>query len=66
MTTVSLAAASLRSYGIRCRRDWSSAGQWLAEIDCVQYVVGGSVLVAAAAAAMAGGDPIATLDSACR
>ena len=60
MTTVALAAASLRTHGINCRRDWGSAGRWLAEIGNVQYCVGGLTILAAAAST----DPIATLESA--
>ena len=60
MTSVSIAAASLRKQGIYCRRDWGNAGRWLAEVGMTQYCVGGLVLVAAAASA----DPIATLEEA--
>ena len=62
MPTVSIAAASLASAGIHCRRDWGNAGRWLAEVGRVQYCVGGLDLVAAAAAA----DPIASLEQACQ
>ena len=62
MTNVSIAAASLAAHGIRCRRDWGSAGRWLAEVDGVQYCVGGLVLLAAAASP----DPIEALDKACQ
>jgi hypothetical protein len=59
--TVKSAAAVLAARGIRCRRDWGSAGRWLAEHGATQYCVGGLDLVAAAVAA----DPIASLDAAC-
>ena len=62
MTKVSTAAAALAAHGIRCRRDWGSAGRWLAEVGMVQYCVGGLVLIAAAASP----DPIRTLDLACK
>lgn len=61
MTTVALAAASLRTHGIRCRRDWGSAGRWLAEVGTTQYCVGGLAILAAAASP----DPIASLEAAC-
>jgi hypothetical protein len=61
MTKVRQAAESLRAHGIYCRRDWGSAGQWLAEIGTTQYCVGGLTILAAAAS----DDPIATLDAAC-
>jgi hypothetical protein len=60
MTTVAIAAASLRNHGIRCRRDWGSTGRWLAEVGNTQYCVGGLTILAAAAST----DPIATLDAA--
>jgi hypothetical protein len=56
------AAAALRPYGIRCRRDWGNAGRWLAELGMTQYCVSGLDLIAAAAST----DPVATLDAACR
>ena len=62
MTQTTIAAASLRAHGIRCRRDWGSAGQWLAEIGTTQYCVGGNAILAAAASA----DPIASLEAACK
>jgi hypothetical protein len=62
MSTVTAAAAVLRTHGIRCRRDWGSAGQWLAEIGTTQYCVGGLALMAAAASL----DPIASLEAACQ
>jgi hypothetical protein len=61
MTTVALAAASLRNHGIHCRRDWGSAGRWLAEVGTTQYCVGGLAILAAAASP----DPIASLETAC-
>jgi hypothetical protein len=61
MTTVALAAASLRKHGIHCRRDWGSAGRWLAEVGTTQYCVGGLALLTAAASP----DPIASLEAAC-
>jgi hypothetical protein len=61
MTTVALAAASLRTHGIRCRRDWGSTGRWLAEVGTTQYCVGGLAILAAAASP----DPIASLEAAC-
>ena len=62
MTKVSTAAAALAAHGIHCRRDWGSAGRWLAEVGMVQYCVGGLVLIDAAASP----DPIKTLDLACK
>jgi len=61
MTSVSIAAAALRQRGIHCRRDPGTVGRWLAEVDLVQYCVGGLALVAAAAST----DPIASLEAAC-
>lgn len=55
------AVAILATRGIRCRRDWGSAGRWLAEIGNIQYCVGGLTLIGAAQAS----DSIAFLDVAC-
>ena len=62
MTSVRIAAESLRRHGIHCRRDWGSAGRWLAELGNTQYCVGGLVILAAAAST----DPVASLEEACR
>ena len=61
MTSVRIAAEALRAHGIHCRRDPLRATGWLAEIDLVQYCVGGNTLLAAAASA----DPLAVLEAAC-
>lgn len=61
MTDVAIAAQSLRRYGIRCRRDWGSAGRWLAEYGTTMYCVGGLDILAAAQSP----DPLAYLDSVC-
>jgi len=61
MTSVSIAAASLKEQGITCRRDWGSPGRWLVEIGFTQYCVGGLAVVAAAAST----NPIASLEQAC-
>lgn len=62
MTTVAIAAASLRNHGIRCRRDWGSAGRWLAEHGSTMYCVGGLTILEAAASS----DPLSVLEAACR
>lgn len=51
----------LAARGIRCRRDWGSAGRWLAEVGNTMYCVGGLTLIGAAQAT----DSIAFLDAAC-
>jgi hypothetical protein len=61
MTSIALAAESLRAHGIHCRRDWGSAGHWLAEVGMTQYCVGGLTIAAAAASQ----DPMAVLAAAC-
>ena len=61
MTQTAKAAASLRAHGIHCRRDPLRHTGWLAEIDLVQYCVGGNVIKEAAASA----DPLAVLEAAC-
>jgi len=61
MTSVRIAAEALRAHGIHCRRDPLAAGRWLAEIDMVQYCVGGLALVEAATST----NPIASLEAAC-
>lgn len=61
MTKVQRAAIALRSHGIYCRRDWGSAGRWLAEAENTMYCVGGLDILAAVEAE----DPIAYLDSVC-
>ena len=61
MTQTAQAAASLRAHGIHCRRDPLHHTGWLAEIDLMQYCVGGNTILAAAASA----DPLAVLEAAC-
>ena len=61
MTSVRIAAEALRAHGIHCRRDPLRVTGWLAEIDLVQYCVGGNTILAAAAST----SPLAILEAAC-